>query len=388
MQYFSLKPIWELQKFDTTIFNELISNDNSVNETLNKFNFLESLPYLNDLCDVDTNSFFRPKGSSRAFYIKLNSGGVIAIKGSEVLSNSISNAFKEDSIKQIGRRPWTKYENFIYREQKSPLAVYFNEGQEDQIKALEFQKQMVTNFKSLELAPIPLYTYKLPKKITTDYLEKISPYFNQRSKEIILNPLKNNGLGVVVYYYQHAPFRIAFESVKEDITLEERLKRGESNQYFSYNAYQSVEKLLLIVAKMLVSSLMPLSRYSHGIGQCIAKQNVTLLGGITDMGSIINFSEISSESEFMQLYLSCISVLTSTIREFLTSGNTSYLFEFEDPTPNAIIISNYCLNRINYNCLILTKKYNLKLPIILKNCLDISKNCVPELFQKDLSNLY
>ena len=50
-----------------------------------------------------------------------------------------------------------------------------------------------------------------------------------------------------------------------------------------------------------------------------------------------SFKEINSEAEFTQLFYSCISVLTSTLKEFLTRGNTSFLYEFDDPTPLSIL---------------------------------------------------
>tara|TARA_B100000963_G_scaffold142633_1_gene124155 strand:+ start:12942 stop:14114 length:1173 start_codon:yes stop_codon:yes gene_type:complete len=388
IKYYNTKPLWELEKTDNNLFKKLLSKDNDILKTLETYDLKNRIPFFEDLNVFESNKYIRPKGSSRAFYIKLRSGGVLAIKGSEVLSNQIETKMKEDAKTQIGSRPWTLYENFIYREQKTPLALHFNEGEEDQFKALNFQKKMLNNFNALETAPIPLFTYKLSDSFTSNYISRIKPFLNRRAMEIIKTPLNDFGLGVIIYYYEHVPYRIQFESIDKDIPIIKRLENAAKDKLKPYKAYDSIDKLLLIVSKMLTSNLMPLSRQAHGIGQCIAKQNVTLLGGIADMGSIIDFSEINSESEFIQLFYSCISVLTSTIREFLTRGNSSFLYEFEDPTPLSIIISNYCLQRINFYCNNLEKTHNLKVSTFLSSCLENCNSLSRENLQNTLKKIY
>ena len=388
MHYYCSKPCWQLDKTEPAIFNKLIANDATILDVLNIHRFDERCPYLEDLLPMESDSLFRPKGSNRAFYLKLNSGAVIAIKGAEVVSNAIENAMEKNSKEQIGSRPWTKFENFIYREQKSPLALHFNEAEEDQSKALKFQKLMISKFSDFESAPIPLFTYKFSDEIRNNYFSIISKYLSKRALEIISPPLEKYGLGIAIYYYPHTPKRIAFEAINSNISIKKRIQYFKNLQENSFDPFSSIEKLLLIVAKMLLCEIMPLSRESHGIGQCIAKQNVTLFGGITDMGSIIDFSEISSESEFFQLYFSCISVLTSTIREFLTLGQTSYLFEFDDPTPNAIIISNYCVNRIRSYCYQISKEYNFRLSKKIEDLIKLSCESSRDGFYKLLSELY
>ena len=388
IKYYESKPVWELEKSDKYLYEKLILKDNEILKTLENHNLKNSIPFFENINFFESNEYIRPNGSNRAFYIKLKSGGVLAIKGSEVLSNQIENKMKEDATNQIGSRPWTTYENFIYREQKPPLVLNVKEAEEDQLRSYEFQKRILKKFGDFETAPIPLFTYNLPNKITKNYLNVIKPYLNDRAIEIIENPLMKNGLGVAIYYYEHIPFRIQFESINKNIPISQRLKNAAKDQLKPYKAFNSIDKLLFIVSKMLTSNLMPLSRQAHGIGQCIAKQNVTLLGGIADMGSIIDFKEINSEAEFIQLFYSCISVLTSTVKEFLTRGNTSFLYEFEDPTPLSIMISSYCLQRINFYCNDLKKNHNLEVSSFLNSCLDNCNSFSSEKLENTLHKLY
>ena len=388
MKFLIENPVWTLKNNERNIYEFLVKKDPYIIDITEKFNFEEKIPFIENLNTTDTNEYFRPKGSHRAFYLKLKSGGVLAIKGAEILSNSINEAMINDSLIQIGKRPWTKYENFIYREQKSPLALHFNEGEEDQLKSLTFHKKMIENFNSLEPAPFPLYTFKLPKSITNKYMEEINPFLNKRSREIIFTNLEKFGLGIIVYYYSYPPYRIRFENKEEKNSIIDLLQKCEKNKNISYNPFESIDRLLNVVSKMLISDLMPLSRESHGIGQCIAPQNVTLLGGIADMGSIIEFDEIKSESEFIQLFYSSISVLTATLKEFLIRNNSKFLYEFDDPTPISIILSNYCINRINSNFRNLEKDYDLNISSKLKKIVDLNNLDSSDLLKNKLMDLF
>ena len=83
---------------------------------------------------------FRPNGSNRAFYIKnMGTEGVIAVKGTEACSSELRGAMEADRVNRLPNRPWSKLENFIYREQKAPLAMLFNEARDEAEIGLAYQ---------------------------------------------------------------------------------------------------------------------------------------------------------------------------------------------------------------------------------------------------------
>ena len=52
---------------------------------------------------------------------------------------------------------------------------------------------------------------------------------------------------------------------------------------------------------MLLIDFLPFDFEDYGIGQCVAPQNVTLRGGICDLGSIKKFTEISTDRTYILL---------------------------------------------------------------------------------------
>ena len=61
---------------------------------------------------------------------------------------------------------------------------------------------------------------------------------------IISYPLKNHGLGVVVYYYPHIPYRIQFESINSNISIDQRLEKAMNNSLQKYDPFESIEVFL------------------------------------------------------------------------------------------------------------------------------------------------
>ena len=82
---------------------------------------------------------------------------------------------------------------------------------------------------------------------------------------------------------------------------------------------------------MLLSGYLPFSFEDHGIGQCIAPQNVTLQGGICDLGSIKPLNSLSEKDIFVILRATG-GILTRTVFELLCSNIEDTLYEFENPT--------------------------------------------------------
>lgn len=285
----------------------------------------EKLPIL-DILDVFEgpycgNEISRPEGSHRAFYLKDKaSEAIIAIKGTEAVSSQLKDKMEGDRNNRLRHRPWSKFENFIYREQKAPLAMLFNEARDEAKIGVEYQVSAFKNFGFFEEAPLPLLVFKWSSKVTTAYINTIYPFLDKRAKNLLFPLIEAYGLGGTVYYYQYLPTRIRFS----DKTLHSNVVRGRDQLL-------ALDNLVNIVARMLLIDFLPFDFEDHGIGQCVAPQNVTLRGGICDLGSIKKFTETSTDRTYILLQ-SLGTILSRTATEIFGSSVSDMVYEFENPT--------------------------------------------------------
>ena len=370
------KLVWSARDDTAKIWQFLKKKDASAIKIIEKFKLQEQIPIFDNLNTFANNFIVRPTGSRRSFYINLPSGGVIAVKGTEVRSSSLKKALDEDSLNKLPHRPWTKFENFIYREQKLPLALFLNEALEENLASADFQTKMLRTFGEFGSAPIPLFVYEWRQQTIDDYFSKIKPYLNERTKNLAIPILKEFSLGVSMYYYDHLPYRIRFIYPKEVSDYNSRLQSilQNTNSEKTFDPLKGVEKLLGVVTKMLMLGYFPLSYQAHGIGQCIAPQNVTIYGGLTDMGSLFPFKKIKNDKEFYELFFSTIVVLCQTLKEFFVHPLPVLKYEFEDPSTLSVLLSNYIWDQIRLNFKKLSKITNTKVDSRLADLLSQSNN--------------
>ena len=282
----------------------------------------EKLPLL-DILDVFEglycgNEISRPEGSHRAFYLKDKaSEAVIAIKGTEVASSQLKGKMQGDRNNRLSHRPWSRFENFIYREQKAPLAMLFNEARDEAKIGIEYQVSAFKHFGFFEEAPLPILVFKWSSKVTATYIKTISPFLDNRAKNLLFPLIETYGIGGIVYHYQYLPTRIRF--------ADKQALHSAADQLLA------LDNLINIVARMLLIDFLPFDFEDHGIGQCVAPQNVTLRGGICDLGSIKKFTEISTDRTYILLQ-SLGAILSRTATEIFGSSISDTVYEFENPT--------------------------------------------------------
>ena len=179
------------------------------------------LPFLETLDEFDDDTLSRPRGSHRAFYIKSSDSlSVLAVKGTEPNSPDLTRLMKIDSKKKLSNRPWSTFENFVYREQKAPLAMLFNEAISETIIASRYHVDIYKNFKVVEEAPLPLVAFKWAKGVVQKYIKQISPFLDQRAKDLLFPLIDRYGLGGFIYYYPYLPTRIRFERGSGNYSLD------------------------------------------------------------------------------------------------------------------------------------------------------------------------
>lgn len=280
-----------------------------------------------ELGDFDGGDLVRPAGSRRSFYLRNHqTEAVIAFKGFEVLSNNLKEALQQDRLVKLLNRPWSRFENFVYREQKAPLAVTFREAISEAKISMAYQQVCFKNFGFLEEAPIPLAVIKWRSPVVENYKETIAPFFDDRAKDILFPVLEGagpsgGGLGAVIYYYPYLPTRVRFAG-----SLPERNRADWLTTKFS-----AFSNLINIQARMLLNGFLPFGYEDHGVGQCIAPQNVTLRGGICDMSSLKQSPDLST-FDFHTLLRATGSILSRTVYELFALQTKDVIYEFDNPS--------------------------------------------------------
>ena len=187
---------------------------------------------------------------------------------------------------------------------------------------------------------MPLANFEVDEKINLQYLSKISKYYSKRAIDIVAPQILGDGLGVFLYYYPHEPYRIGYRSRSKHISFGSIREEALNDSRQPFDPVESVRNYINIVGDIISLGFLPLTRESHGIGQCIAHQNVTYKGAIADMGSLVSISDLKDEREFIQLFYSMIVIMNDTVRKFLIQENSMMPFEFDEPTPISVIISS------------------------------------------------
>lgn len=338
--------IWSLEKEHPNIWKKFINLQKTNLSKMFSIDITKStVPTIENLNDFFVDNIFRPSGSRRAFYITAKNGSVLAIKGTEIVSKKLKNAFIKDASKKIPHRPWTRFQNFIYREQKAPLAVFLNEALEEAKISGAYQEYFVKKFNKFEEAPLPLFVHKWDKKVVKKYISTLEPFLAIRSKELLLPLIEEHGLGTIIYFYPYLPTRIRFQLPQSAETFNQRNLHIYGKQK-KLSGIASINNLIKIVARMLVLGYLPLSFDDHGIGQCIGPQNVTTRGGICDLGSLHSINNVKTDKEFYQLLSSLCVVLTQTAKELLLDPLPNLVYEFNDPTTSTFLTANIISRRL------------------------------------------
>lgn len=317
---------------------------------LQKITLPGNLPIAKKIEEFKNDTFCRPPNSYRAFYWKFESKeNVLAIKGTEILSPQLFNVLLSGSYNKIPQRPWTKFENFIYREQKAPLAMLYNEAYEEGMIGANYQKKIFKHFKKFEEAPLPVMIIKWKKDIVESYKKKIGTILSKRAKNLLFTLIDSNGLGGIVYHYPYLPTRVRFNENKdkkfyEKISIKKKLK--------------AIQNMIDITARMLISGFLPFDYEDHGVGQCIAPQNITLRGGICDLGSIKKDINQYKQKDLFALLRATGVLLSRSAYEIVIEDNKDIIYEFSNPTTFMHQISGIIHSKLQNS--IVRQKKNLR----------------------------
>lgn len=325
--------VWELKNECPAIWEKLASE---LPHVCKQYDTLSgNLPQATSLDPYTEEASIRPLRHLRAFYVKLQQGGVIAIKGTEIVAKGLHE--KLFALKQIavdypsrGRSLFSVLEHFPIVEQKIPMAVTFNECLEDAESAVLLQSKHIETFHSFAHAPIPLGILKWDEQVQYEFLHSLLHMLSPRAKAIV-EMVTQQGLGIILYYYPEVPLRVAHMDLEFKLSKASYPERRTQLAQLT-NPKQVIDQWINNVSRMLVLGLMPSSIESIGIGHCLEAQNAVLDGGFVDLGSIKPFSKIQDDKEFLQTLSATAIDLANTIRTFLIGRQVEATAEYRNPT--------------------------------------------------------
>lgn len=343
-------------------------------ELLDKIESSGATPFVDSLDFKENLNYARPNGSRRAIYLRDRGPGsdVLAIKGSEVLSSELEKVFVQDkSDGYLRERPWTRLENFVYREQKAPMALGVEEAVEEADKGRDFQNRIRASFARHEEAPMPLLVIQLPEQVTERYLDISHRYMSKRAFKIYASYVRHEGLAVSIYHYPYIPLRVRFEA---------RHLVGQT----PYERFEKLDNLVDIVCRMLLVDVLPFTRKDFGIGQCIAPQNVTINGGICDLGSLaMGFSEMC-DVEVQGILRATGVLLSRTAMEMVFDETEDSFFEFNNPSTHMFRISAFVLQKMQDSLFRQAKERDLRIDPRVSQFLSNDNSAIIRSFWPDL----
>lgn len=332
--------IWSLESESPQLWRRLKRDEPSISAALTG-DLKDAFPVAPVLEPYDDAYGTRPAQHHRAFYIKQPTGSVIAVKGSEAAHDQLDYVFHSEV--RANAAGWPPAECFPLQEQKLPYAVHVSEAIQEARVTVRFLEKYLQCFDTLPMFPLHLSVYRMPEAIASRYFATLYQFVSERCRREC-HLLGQEGLAVYAYHFPVLPIRIAhivpsrmLGSGIIDAATRESVLRDKCG----FDAQGAIENFLALVGRMLSLGFFPLSRASYGIGYCTSAQNVTIGGGMVDSESLVPFEEISSDSEFSTIFLTTLSTLSATAKVMLYSPLPCVRFEFKDPSPMSMLLSEF-----------------------------------------------
>ncbi|KUI15615.1 hypothetical protein AU193_11665 [Mycobacterium sp. GA-1285] len=281
----------------------------------------------------------------RAFYIKHSDGGVLGVKGSEVVDDDLERAFRQSY--SLGQR-WAPMEVFPLAEQKLGLAVHGSEALDEAKIAASFQEKYVRQFGELANTPMHLAVYRFPEEVVDKYFDILDRYASDRTRHLS-RLLAEDGLAAYVYFFPHLPVRLAHvvpPQLGDSGIFDAATRDGVLSAQYGYDARSATHSYFSLAGRMLAIGYFPLSMASYGVGYCTSAQNVTLRGGMVDVDSLYPFEKVKSDWEFSMTFLTTMSTICATAKVLLFSPMPNIRFEFDDPSAISVLLTDFVWNRI------------------------------------------
>jgi hypothetical protein len=265
----------------------------------------------------------RPPGHNRTFYVPLEGGGYIGIKGTEVALGEQLRLLSASGLPRALRPSGqTAVDFFPTIEHKIPLALTIPEAHAEVHISEVLYRRYCTTYGETPHLPLPLAIIQWPQNIVDSFWTTISPLLSDFARDICTRLLRD-GVCCYLYYYPVAPF----PRVRH---LAETLKNRHDRLHALAQLGQPVEVIqrwVTLFVRILAMGYLPATPSRAVTGQAVQAQNVVVGGGFLDLDSVRAIEDIPSESELAESLAASIVHMSATI--------ACYLFEAanEHPSP-------------------------------------------------------
>lgn len=337
--------IWSLETESPQLWKQLTRDHSHISDLL-RYDLKERFPIAPTLEPFDDAYCARPARHNRAFYIKQPAGSVIAVKGSEAASDQLERAFQALTLGTAAG--WSATECFPLQEQKLPYAVHVPEAVQEARITVRFLEKYLQHFNALPIFPLHLAIYRIPEPIESRYFAKLNQFASDRSRRQC-KLLGQEGLAVYTYYLPVLPIRLAHivpPGMLKNGIVDAMSRESVLREKHGFDAQVATNNFLTLVGRMLALGFFPLSMASFGIGYCTSAQNVTINGGMVDSESLIPFDQVTSDWDFSTIFLTTLSTLCATAKVMLYSPLPCVRFEFKDPSPISMLLSEFVWGHI------------------------------------------
>jgi hypothetical protein len=257
---------------------------------------------------------YRLQNHNRSFCLAVTadedvySASTIVLKGVEPWIDDFPEYVRWLSVSPFRQSTRTMAEHFPLAEGKIPGATSLREIRHEAELALDVQRKHLQHYGELAHVPLPLFTYKLG----TDgpWRTALKSHLSSAAFDRI-EPLLNEGIGVLAYFYPAVPARA--DHVAGDRKLTDYLKTA-------YPVDQTIGKWVTLLARIMLLGYMPLTPLHDGLGGCMDAGNATLDGGFCDLDSLIPLAECADDELFHAGVLISLRELRETCLRVLSPG--------------------------------------------------------------------
>ncbi len=272
-----------------------------------------------DTCEPFTaGPWFRLPAHVRAFYFQGGPEGVVAVKGSEVLSADVVESARRIRPMRSPLLTMSLLDHFPVNEHKVPAALLLEEAMSEAVAACEFQLEYLRRYGTLAQAPIPLLVARWPESVAESFREKMEPFLTGRGVSIT-NRLVKDGLGTYVYYYPGPTLRVTHLAKMLEGMVGPRHgfeARLQAMCQFT-EPRKAIEGWIQLIVRALALGYFPCILTHHSVGQAIRPHNAVIDGGLVDLDSFQKMSEVKDEREFIDTFWTGILLFSETLIEFL-----------------------------------------------------------------------
>jgi hypothetical protein len=322
-----MKVKWKISDEDfSQLFSESEFKLEDLGDIVENYSPNSCFPYVTDYsCRLSENW--------RSCLVGLEGDYCLVIKGSELKSPDLDDCYHKifDMVRVVGSP--TLAQHFVFKENKFPLALETSEAIEEALTTTNLVNDYFSEFGLIPRMPIPLFVFEYEQqdlKKAKSYLKSIKEKFRMERRP--------GEFAVFAYLFKGHPSRLKhWKILTENPQIERKMWEIEQKDFF--NSDRIINEILGLFSCLVQIGWILTPVGQDHIGYGLKSQNITLDGGIVDVGNAYKVSKIT-KGVVVDL-INSINVLTSSMSSILVqAGRMEEGFQ-------KTLISNFVINEVS-----------------------------------------